>query len=299
VAHQSDRIPWMARRQDLPEVIEVYRDGVWRREAENRIEDAPSAEKYIERVGFCSAMTDCRRPGPSLYIAVCGRRDAHMPRNVQKDPESRLAWTIKDDVMRRGRVYYGKLLRNRSTFIARRLLSSFNAIWGVPREKEGKMLLPAAQAVLRALRREWEMGTRELRQVSRIERRLDFNKALDELQKTFKVIPSEVIYKPTFTYIWSLAESRFQDELHTRVDRETGLREIARAYMSGAGMTFRGELTSVTGLSRPDAGSAHWSLVDDGDAERVAPGVYRWRGLTAHPLSPEPPVPRNDSDSLS
>jgi hypothetical protein len=28
-------------------------------------------------------LTDSRRPGPSLYVAVCGRRDAHMPRNVQ------------------------------------------------------------------------------------------------------------------------------------------------------------------------------------------------------------------------
>ena len=48
-------------------------------------------------------MTDCRRPGPSLYIAVCGRRDAHMPRNVQKDPECSLTWTIKDEVIRKGR----------------------------------------------------------------------------------------------------------------------------------------------------------------------------------------------------
>src|SRR5687767_1439928 len=95
----------------LPEEIEVYRDRMWRRDPECRVEDVHSAERFIEDVGFCEALTDSRRPGPSLYVAVCGRRDAHMPRNVQKDPESRLAWTIKDDVMRRGRCFYGKVLR--------------------------------------------------------------------------------------------------------------------------------------------------------------------------------------------
>ena len=70
----------------LPEEIEVFRDRMWRRDPENRVEDAHSAERFIEDVGFCEALTDSRRPGPSLYVAVCGRRDAHMPRNVQKDP---------------------------------------------------------------------------------------------------------------------------------------------------------------------------------------------------------------------
>jgi hypothetical protein len=270
----------MLAERTLPESVEIYRDRVWHRESENRVEDAPSAESFIDRVGFCSAMTDCRRPGPSLYIAVCGRRDAHMPRNVQKDPESGLAWTIKDDVMRRGRVYYGKLRKGRSTFISRRLLPSFHALWGVPKRTEAKLLSDDARAVLRVLRREWEMGTRDLRHASLIDNRLHFNKAIDELQKTLKVIPIDVIYKPTFTYIWSLAESRFHEELALEVSREEAFKEIARAYLSGAGMTLRGELARVTGLSRPDAGCGSWSLVDDGLALRVEPGVYRWRGLS-------------------
>jgi hypothetical protein len=40
---------------------------------------------------------------------VCGRRDAVMPRNVQKDPEASLTWTLKDEIMGRGKVYYAKL----------------------------------------------------------------------------------------------------------------------------------------------------------------------------------------------
>src|SRR2546425_12569045 len=119
--------------QQLPEEIEAYRDRMWHREPQLRIEEATAAESLVDSIGFCTALTDSRRAGPSLYIAVCGRRDAHMPRNVQKDPESSLAWTIKDEVIRRGRVYYAKLVQGHSPFIARRLVPSFHALWWIPR----------------------------------------------------------------------------------------------------------------------------------------------------------------------
>jgi hypothetical protein len=259
----------------LPEEIEVYRDRLWRRDPEYRVEDVFAAERFIEDVGFCEALTDSRRPGPSLYVAVCGRRDAHMPRNMQKDPESRLAWTIKDEVMRRGKCFYGKLLRGRSTFIVPRLLPFFNALWGVPRKLEKKRLSSDAQAILKIMRREWEMGTRDLREASGISDRARFNKAMTELQRALKLIPTEVLYEPTFTYIWSIPEARFAEQLQETVDREVALKEIARAYLIGAGMTVRGELARVTGLRSPEAGLGNWALVDEGFAERLAPGVYR------------------------
>src|SRR5829696_8559936 len=131
----------------LPEVVEAYRDRMWRREPELRIEDVIEAERLIESVGFCAAMTDARRPGPSLYVAVCGRRDAHMPRNVQKDPEASLTWRIKEELMRRGRVYYAKLGKSRATFVAPRLVPHFNALWGVARREEARRLSGDARAV--------------------------------------------------------------------------------------------------------------------------------------------------------
>jgi hypothetical protein len=263
----------------LPEEIEAHRDRLWRRDPEFRVEDVFDAERFIEDVGFCEALTDSRRPGPSLYVAVCGRRDAHMPRNVQKDPESRLAWSIKDDVMRRGRYFYGKLIKGRSTFITPRLLPFFNAIWGVPQRHEKHVLSPDAQAILKIMRREWEMATRDLREESGIKERARFDRAMVQLQKTLKIIPSDVLYEPTFTYIWSIPEGRFQEQLKEKVEREVALREIARAYLAGAGMTVRGELARVTGLRSPEAGLGNWALVDEGFAQRLGPGIYRLANL--------------------
>jgi hypothetical protein len=265
----------------LPEEVEAYRDRMWRREPELCVEDAIEAERLIESVGFCAAMTDARRPGPSLYVAVCGRRDAHMPRNVQKDPESSLTWRIKDELMRRGRVYYAKLARGRATFIAPRLVPYFNALWGVPRRRESELLSGEARTVLKVLRREWEMATCDLREAAHIKERARLTRILDELQKTMKVVPGDVLYEPWFTYIWTLAEGRFPQELSVKVKREDALREVARAFLNAAGMTVPGELAKVTGLSRPDAGLGNHALVKEGYAERLATGVYRKAGMEA------------------
>ncbi len=259
----------------LPEEIEAFRDRTWRRDPENRVEDVYAAERFVEEVGFCSALTDSRRVGPSLYIAVCGRRDAHSPRNVQKDPESRLAWTLKDEVMRRGRYFYGKVLRGQATFISPRLIPAFNSLLGCPRSKESKVLSKDAQLILKVLRNEWEMATRDLRQESGIAEKARFDKALAQLQRSLKVIPSEVLYEPTFTYIWTIPEARFQDQLKQSLKREESLKQIAHAYLRAAGMTLRGELARVTGLSSPEAGLGNWALVDEGLAERLGPGIYR------------------------
>ena len=88
------------------------------------------------------------------------------------------------------------------------------------------------------------------------------------------VIPSEVYYQPKFTYIWTLGVGRFHKGLLKKVSRETALREIARCFLAGAGMTMRGELARVTGLSRPEAGRGNRALVAEGYARMPATGEY-------------------------
>jgi hypothetical protein len=261
----------------LPEDIEEYRDERWCREATRQVETAVAAERFIEQAGFVSCLTDSRRPGPSLYVSVCGRRDAVMPRNVQKDPEASLTWVLKDEIIGRGKVYYAKLARNRATFLAPRMIPYFHAIWGMRRAEESRRLSKPAQAILKVLRREWEMATLDLRQDACVKDRATFNKALDELQAAMLVVPSAVYYAPKFTYIYTLAVGRFPDELRRRINRDVALREIARCFLSAAGMTVPGELARVTGLSRPDAGRGNRALVAEGYASMLSPGTYRLR----------------------
>ena len=264
---------------NLPEEIEAYRDRKWRREEALKVETAPEVEQMIEDLGFCLTLTDSRTNLPSVYLAVCGRRDAHTPRNVQKDYECSLAWTLKDEVMRRGKMYYAKLSKGRSMFVAPRLVPFFNAIYGVPRAKEKEVLSIEAQKILKVLRREWEMATADLRADAQIGDRKAVTKAIDELQKVMKVVPQEVLYAPKFTYIWTLAEARFPKELSKKIDRETALKELARAFLQMHGMTLRGEFAKAFGINRKEAGRANHRLVFEGFAKRIETGVYSLRSV--------------------
>jgi hypothetical protein len=118
-----------------------------------------------------------------------------------------------------------------------------------------------------------EMASADLRDESGVKDRKAFTLALDELQAAMIVVPSQVVYRP-FTYIWTLGVGRFSDALTRRVNRPHAVREIARCFLAGAGMTIPGELARVTGLSRAEAGRANRALVADGYAAMPAPGFY-------------------------
>src|SRR2546421_6260854 len=267
-------------RTQISAEAEEYRDERWQREATRQVDTTLDAERFIDRVGFAACLTDARRPGPSLYVAVCGRRDAILPRHVQKDPEASHTWLLKDDLVRRGKIYYGKLAGARTMFIAPRMIRYFHAVWGLRRAEEPRRLSRPARAILRVLRREWEMATSDLRDDSGVKDRATFTRALDELQAAMLVVPSEVYYQPKFTYIWTLAVGRFPDALRRRVSRDTALREIARCFLAGAGLTIPGELARVARLSRPEAGRGNRALVAEGYATMPAPGTYQLAART-------------------
>src|SRR6476619_6295950 len=177
--------------REFPEEIELYRDRKWRREESLKIDSAGQVEAMVEELGFCLGMTDARKELPSVYIAVCGRRDAHMPRNIQKDYEASRAWVLKDETVARGRVYYGKLVKGNSMFLAPRMIPVFNAIWGITKRQEKDHLSEDARKVLKVLRKEWEMATAYLRAETKLGR-VELTRAMDELQRKMKVVPQEV-----------------------------------------------------------------------------------------------------------
>jgi hypothetical protein len=142
------------------------------------------------------------------------------------------------------------------------------------RVEEQRRLSRPARAILGVLRKEWEMSTGDLRDESGVKDRKEFNAGMDELQAAMIVVPSDVFYQPKFTYIWTLGVGRFPDGLRRRLSRDTAIREIARCFLAGAGMTIPGELARVVGLDRPEAGRGNRALVAEGYATMLAPGTY-------------------------
>ena len=163
-------------------------------------------------------------------------------------------------------------------FLARRMIPVFNAIWGITKKQEKEYLSEDAQKVLKVLRKEFEMATADLRAETKLDRAA-LTKAIDELQRKMKVIPQEVVYIPKFTYIWTLAEARFPEEMAIKMPRDDAVRELARCYLSMCGMTLLGDLSRSFGFFRWESGRANHQLVDEKFAERLATGVYKLNPL--------------------
>jgi hypothetical protein len=261
--------------RELPEEIEVYRDRKWRRDESLKVDSVEAVEAMVDELGFCLGLTDVRKGLPSVFIAVCGRRDAHLPRNVQKDYEASRAWVLKDETIERGNVYYAKLLKGKSWFVSRRLIPAFNSLWGVPKRSEGGVLSINARKVLKVLRKEWEMATADLREACGFKDKKDLTNAIDELQRRMKVVPQQVLYVPKFTYIWTLAEARFPKELAARMPRDEAVHLLSRTYLEMCGLTLLGDMSRTFGLYRWETGRANHRLVDEKFAERLGTGIYK------------------------
>ena len=166
--------------------------------------------------------------------------------------------------------------RGKTMFLAPRMIPYFHAIWGMRARTRRRRLSKHARAILKVLRKEWELATSDLRDEAGVKDRATFTKAMDELQAAMIVVPSAAVYEPKFTYIWELAVGRFPDALVRRVKRDVAVKEIARCFLAGAGMTIPGELARVTGLSRAEAGRGNLALVAEGYATMLEVEPIGW-----------------------
>ena len=264
----------MRSKPELPEEIEDFRDPRWSRDPMRQVERASDAERFIEHVGFAACLTDSRRPGPSLYVAVCGRRDAVMPRNVQKDPEASLTWLLKDEILKRGKVYYAKLARGKAMFIAPRMIPYFHAIWGVRRADEPRRLSRHARAILKVLRKEWEMSTGDLRDESGVKDREAFTKGDGRAPGGDDRGAERGLYRRSSPTSGRSASAGFPTRC-ARVSRDDR-RPRNRALLPGrrrhddprrAGPRHR--------PAAPEAGRGNRALVAEGYATMLAPGWYQ------------------------
>ena len=266
----------MRTKTEIPSEVEEYRDECWRREGMRQVESAIEAERFIERVGFAACLTDSRRPGPSLYVAVCGRRDAVMPRNVQKDPEASLTWVLKDEIIKRGKVYYAKLARGKAMFLAPRMIPHFKAVWGLqPCRGEARPSAGAHSPSSACSGREWETSTSNLRDESGVKRERAFNRGDGRAPGSDVDDPERgLLSAEVHLHLDACHRPLSRRAEEASRSRRRGARDRP-SFLAGAGTTFRGELARVTGLSRPEAGRGNRALVAEGYATMLASGVYR------------------------
>ena len=156
---------------------------------------------------------------PSLWVAAAGDR----PVADRHDDPGHVTWRWKDDALDKKIWYYAKILRGRATMISLKTVPYFYALsenYGSPEEdyliayREGRLPQAARQAY-EALLEKGAMHTIDLRREAKLANAKDseFNKALEYLQRDFKILPVGVAQAGAWKYshIYEITARHFPD----------------------------------------------------------------------------------------
>lgn len=171
-----------------------------------RISSPSQALTFINARGFIYFWPIKGSALPSLWTAVAGDR----PVADKHDDPGHITWGWKDDALDKRIWYYAKILRGKATMISLAVAPYFYALsenYGSPEEdyliayQEGR-LSQASRQVYEALLDHGALNILDLRRLAKLSNAKDseFNKALVQLQKDFKILPVGVAQAGAWKY---------------------------------------------------------------------------------------------------
>lgn len=202
------------------QALSEYRKQTFRLAPGTHLASMDEAVDYINQRGMIFFWPYKGIEFPSLWSAVAGNRpvaDAH-------DDPGHVSWGWKDTLLGKKRVYYGRVLKKRNSFISLETLPYFYALspnYGSPEEDymidyEAGKLTAEARAVYEALLDNGPLDTVALRKAARLTSRTSdtsFNRAMEELQVTLRVLPTGVAEAGAWNYafIYDLLPRHYPD----------------------------------------------------------------------------------------
>lgn len=184
-----------------------------------RVSSPRQALTFVNKRGFIYFWTIKGIDLPSLWTAVAGER----PVADKHDDPGHITWGWKDGALDKKIWYYGKILRGKATMISLEVAPYFYALsenYGSPEEdylmayREGR-LTQASKQVYETLLDKGAMHTIDLRKESKLANAKDseFNKALEQLQRDFKILPVGVAQAGAWKYshIYEITTRHFPD----------------------------------------------------------------------------------------
>jgi hypothetical protein len=211
---------------------------------------------------------------PSLWTAVAGNR----PVADKHDDPGHITWGWKDDALDKKKWYYAKILRGKATMISLDIAPYFYALsenYGSPEEDyliayhEGR-LNQASKQVYETLLENGALNTLDLRKMSKLSNAKDseFNKALEQLQRDFKILPVGVAQAGAWKYshIYQIVTRHFPDlSEQARVIKESEARaKLLELYFDMLGAAELREVNKLFGWGNEVVKKAVNKLVENG-----------------------------------
>jgi len=209
---------------------------------------------------------------PSLWTTVAGDR----PVADQHDDPGHITWGWKDDALDKKIWYYAKILRGKATMISLEVAPYFYALsenYGAPEEdyliayNEGR-LTQASKQVYEALLENGSLNTLDLRKKAKLSNAKDseFNKALEQLQKDFKILPVGVAQAGAWKYshIYEIVPRHFPDlpEQARTITESQARAKLLELYFASVGAAQLRDVTRLFGWSNEIASRVINKLVE-------------------------------------
>ena len=184
-----------------------------------RLSSPSQALTFVNKRGFTYFWPIKGIDLPSLWTAVAGDR----PVADKHDDPGHITWGWKDGALDKKIWYYGKILRGKATLISLDIAPYFYALsenYGSPEEdyliayQEGR-LTQASKQVYETLLENGALNTLDLRKKAKLSNAKDseFNKALEQLQRDFKILPVGVAQAGAWNYshIYEIVTRHYPD----------------------------------------------------------------------------------------
>ncbi|MFM8370390.1 MAG: DNA glycosylase AlkZ-like family protein [Chloroflexota bacterium] len=251
---------------------------------QKRVSSPAAALTFVNKRGFTYFWPIKGIDLPSLWTAVAGDRpvaDAH-------DDPGHITWGWKDNALDKKIWYYGKILRGKATMISLEVAPYFYALsenYGSPEEdyliayQEGR-LPQSAKQVYEALLDKGAMHTIDLRKESKLTNAKDseFNKALEYLQRDFKILPVGVAQAGAWKYshIYAITTSHFPElsEQARKITESQARAKLLELYFGMVGAAQVRDVQKLFGWGNEVVKKSVGKLVDVGNLV-----------LTEHPKS--------------
>lgn len=245
------------------EKLAQYRSITFKTAPGQRLLSAEQAVEFVNQRGFVFFWPIKGITLPSLWVAAAGDR----PVPDEHDDPGHVTWGWKDEMLPKKVWYYARVLRRRNTMLSLEALPYFYALspnYGDPENdyleqyEQGQMTAEARQ-VYEALLRKGSLDSISLRKEARLGGTSSdsrFNRALEDLQIEFKVLPVAVTEAGAWNYAFRYdLVSRHYPQLISEaggITEPQARRWILERYFASVGAIERREVAKVFGW-RPEA----------------------------------------------
>lgn len=267
--------------------LTAYRAQTFCLQKTKKLKTVDDAIQFVDERGFVYFWPIKGIVMPSLWAGVAGDR----PVADKHDDPGHVTWRWKDSMLGQRKWYYAKVLRRKATMISLKVAPYFYALtenFGDPThdyllQHEQGLLSRESKSIYEALLTKGAMHTIDLRRETRLsskESDTRFNRALEELQADFKILPIGVAEAGAWRYafIYDTVHHHYPDLINQARDisRKQARAKLLALYLKSVGAIQQRDVIKLFGWKQNEVDAALKETKGIGEIEEMKGQKGKW-----------------------